>query len=272
MSSISGLSPVSMFILDQKDEVTSATQWVKTDVSTLSNVEKFKAEAGSITSADDLMGNYRALSVVLGAYGLSSLQNSTALVKDLLTQNPSSSSSVAARSSNVSWLTFARAFSDWNSSSSDGSQPFDTTDKIDAVVQKYEMNQYENSLNTDNSGVGNALYFARTMTASTSLAQVMSDSKLLKVVETVSGYDPTTFGALDYDQQVRLLQKTFKSSDFSSPEKIQHYAERYLGMLQISPQTTTSPATLLTLYGSDGSGDPILSLFGATSSNLSSLF
>ncbi|NHO32993.1 DUF1217 domain-containing protein [Acetobacter fallax] len=278
--SISGLSPVATYLAEEKDEAKSAANYAKTNATVSNDVASFEKDAPTITSATALMKNYKALSVVLGAYGLGSIQGETALVKDLLTQDPTSSTSVAAKSGNATWLAFAKAFSAWNeasSSSTSTTSPFADPTTLESVVTQYEQGQYETSLNNSTStpGVGSALYFTRTMTSSMTLNDIMADSKLLTVVETVSGFNPTQFGALDFDEQQRLLSKTVNLSDFSTPAKIQKYAEQYLATLQISPQPVTQPASLLSLYGSDGSTNTTLSLFGVTSSGsslVSSLF
>ena len=127
------------------------------------------------------------------------------------------------------------------------------------------MRQYEDSSALSDNGVGNALYFTRTMSSITSLSQLMSDPILLKVAETVSGYNPDQFGALDYDQQVRILSKKVDLTKLSTPKQIQQYAEQYLAMLQINPQTPDTPASMLDLFGGS-SDDDILSLFGDDSS------
>ncbi|GBQ98145.1 hypothetical protein AA23498_3116 [Acetobacter nitrogenifigens DSM 23921 = NBRC 105050] len=275
---VSGLSPVATYLQAMTDESESAATYAKTDGVEQNYISTFEKDAVNITSASSLMSNYKALAVVLGAYGLSSIQNETALVKDLLTQDPSSTSSVAAKSANPAWQKFAAAFSVWNqassSSSASSSSPFSDASSISSIVTSYEESKYESHLNdaSNGSGIGNALYFTRAMTTDMTLSQIMSDSTLLKVVETVSGYDPTEFGALDYDQQVQMLKKSVNLSDFSSTEKIQKYAERYLAMLQITPQTSSQPATLLSLYGSDGSNTNVaLSVFGISSASTSSL-
>lgn len=279
MSVITGLSPVALYEHDLKDEAKSASDYAKTDATVTNYTSSFEKDAVTITSASALMKNYKALSVVLGAYGLGSIQNSTALVKDLLTQDPTDPKSVSAKSGNAAWTAFAKAFSAFDTSGSSASttSPLADQSTVDSIVTKYEEKSYETALEAQQStsGVGNALYFTRTMTTGMTVDQIMSDATLLKVVETVSGYNPTQFGVLDYDEQKRLITKTYKASDFSSEANIQKYAERYLAILQFNPQTVTKPTTMLSLYGSDGSTDPTLSLFGITSSGtslVSSLF
>ena len=270
---ITGLSPVALYEHNLKDEGKAASNYSRTDVTVRNYTSSFEKDAVTITSASALMKNYKALTVVLGAYGLGSIQNSPALVKDLLTQDPTSSKSVSAKSGNAAWTAFAKAFSAFNTSGSSASttSPFADQSTVDSIITKYEEKSYETALEAQQStsGVGNALYFTRTMKTGMTVNQIMSDSTLLKVVETVSGYNPTQFGVLDYDEQKRLIQKTYKASDFSSEAKIQKYAERYLAILQFNPQTITKPATMLSLYGSDGSSDPTLSMFGITSSGAS---
>lgn len=270
---ISGISPVTQFLQAQKDEATSAATYAKTDTLTRREVTSFEQDAASITSADGLMKNYSALQVVLGAYGLGSIGNQTALIKKLLTQDPSSSTSLAKSSGNAQWLAFADAFKTMGENGGTATTTPFTSDVISSVVTKFQETQYEESKANTKSGVGNALYFVRSMTSDTTLSGIMSNSKLLNVVETVEGFDPDTFGALDYDQQVRMLGAKVDLKDFSSSEKIQKYAEKYLLMLQINPQTPDEPASLLDLFGGDDSDDGILALFGGSSdTSTSSLF
>ncbi|GAB6853252.1 DUF1217 domain-containing protein [Asaia astilbis] len=143
---------------------------------------------------------------------------------------------------------------------------------VNEIVSDYEKQQFETNDDNTDSGVGNALYFTRKMASVTSMSQLMSDSALLKVVETVSGFDPSTFGALSYDQQVRMLTGKVDFSKLKTTEQIQKYAEQYLTMLQINPQPADTPANMLDLFGGDSSKDGILALFGGTSSSSSSTY
>ncbi|WP_220790220.1 DUF1217 domain-containing protein [Gluconacetobacter takamatsuzukensis] len=143
---------------------------------------------------------------------------------------------------------------------------------VGQTLANFEKTQYENNTANQDSGVGDALYFTRTMGAGkiTDLAGLMSDSTLLKVVEVVNGYDPDQFGVLDYDQQVRLLQNKVDFSKLKTTQQIQQYAERYLAMLQINPPSTDKPASMMDLFGGGSSNSGIVSLFGAGSSSSSS--
>lgn len=141
---------------------------------------------------------------------------------------------------------------------------------IDQIITNYQKQQFESNDSNTDSGVGNALYFTRKMASVTSINQLMSDTKLLQVVETVSGYDPSTFGALSYNQQLRMLTKKVDFSKLKTPEQIQKYAEQYLTLLQITPQPVDKPADMLDLFGGDTSKSGILALFDDNDSSSSS--
>lgn len=249
------ISAIPQYLSIIKNEDGSADKWEKTSASTQNAVSGFQEAAASIKTPEQLLNNYRALSVVLGAYGMSSAINQTAVIKDLMTQDPSSSKSLAQTSGNPTWKAFAKDFSDWTTS------PLSSPDTIAKLSQNYLTNAYETSLNSDSSGLGDALYFTRTVTTDMKLENIMADPKLLKVAEVVSGFDPTQFGALDYDQQVRLLGQKLDMSKLRTKSGIQQFAQQYLALLQVHPDTSATPASLLTLYGANASSSGIIALF-----------
>ncbi|WP_249203135.1 DUF1217 domain-containing protein [Gluconobacter kondonii] len=263
-SSISAMPAIPQYVSIIKDEESSANKWEKTSVSTQQAVAAFKSDASSIKTPQQLLKNYKALKVVLGAYGMSSAIGETAVLTKLMTQDPTSAKSLAQTSGNSSWKAFAKAFSDWSTS------PLASADTVQKITQNYLTNSYEDSLQTETPGLGDALYFTRTAKTNMTLENVMADPKLLKVAEVVSGFDTTQFGALDYDQQVRLLGSKLDLSKLSTTKGIQQFAQQYLALLQIHPTKTTTPASMLTLYGGSGSTTSILSLFTGDSSDSSS--
>ncbi|WP_252348959.1 DUF1217 domain-containing protein [Gluconobacter cerevisiae] len=266
-SSISAMPAIPQYVSIVKNEESSANKWEKTSVPTQQAVSAFQNDASSIKTPQQLLKNYKALKVVLGAYGMSSAIGETAVLTKLMTQDPTSAKSLAQTSGNSSWKAFAKAFSNWSTS------PLASADTIQKITQNYLTNSYESSLETETPGLGDALYFTRTARTDMTLENVMADPKLLKVAEVVSGFDSTQFGALDYDQQVRLLGSKLDLSKLSTTKGIQQFAQQYLALLQIHPTKTSTPASMLTLYGGNGSTTSILSLFtGDSSSSSSSLY
>ncbi len=128
------------------------------------------------------------------------------------------------------------------------------TSNVTSIVSQYETNQYETAQGKLTPGMDSALYFTRTAPAITSVVQLMSDPTLLKVVTTDLGL-ADTYGSLPYDQQVTLITSKVKLSDFTSPSKIQNYAERFLaltGEQNAAGTSGTDPAMILLTGGSTG--------------------
>ena len=151
---------------------------------------------------------------------------------------------------------------------------------IDAIVAGAEINSYETKMGAQYAGMDDALYYTRTMGHITSINQLMSDPRLLSVVTTGLGMG-SYFGALDFNQQVRILTQKVDLKTATTPAGIKRSAEQYLiakaatvstaptGMAALLAGVTTSSSDLLSLINGGSistsaggsSGDPILSLF-----------
>jgi len=116
MSGISGLPPVPQYLAIEKDEQTYVQRAEQSDPQEQANVAYLEQVAPTITTPQDLLSNYRALGVVLSAFGMSGDINDTGLLKDLMTQNPQSSSSLAQQLASPLDLRFAQYFSNWTTS------------------------------------------------------------------------------------------------------------------------------------------------------------
>ncbi|MBR0559563.1 DUF1217 domain-containing protein [Neokomagataea anthophila] len=261
--SLPTMAAVPQYLSIVKDEQKSVQQWTKTSPQTQQTLQAFQKTAAQITTPDQLLKNYRALSVVLGAYGMSSSMGQTALLRQLMTQDPTATTSLASRGGNAAWKAFAKDFSNWSSS------PLASSTVLSKISQNYLTNSYENTVQTQTPGLGNALYFTRMVTNDTKLVNLMADPKLLKVAVTVAGFDPTQFGALDFPEQQRLLGSKLDLKQLATPQGVQKFAQRYLALLQIHPEKTSTPASMLTLYGASGGQNGILSLFGVDDGNSS---
>ena len=123
--------------------------------SSASDIANFQAVAPSIKTPQDLLNNYRALSFVTTAYGLGSEVNQTALLRKLMTQNPSSPSSLAQQLADPTYLKFAQALSNWNP------PPFSTAAGIQSVVSNYQQQSFQTSVGQDNTALQEAMVFTQ---------------------------------------------------------------------------------------------------------------
>lgn len=215
-----------------------------------SDIAYFKSVAPTLTTPDKLLGNYRALSFVTTAYGLGSEVNQTAILRKLLTQDPTASTSLAQQLADNNYRVFATALSTWTP------PPFSSQATINATIAGYQQHSFEASIGTDNSALQEAEYFTNTISGVTKLSQIMSDPALLDVVRTALGI-PTSFGGLTYDQQVEILAPRVDLKQFQTTDGVSKFVTRYLAMDELNQSTTATGS------------DPILSLFGGSSSSAS---
>ena len=232
-----------------------------------SDITYFQAQAPKLTSADALLKDYRSLSIVLGAFNVSDLLTSPALTRQLLTQDPSSTSSTVQKIGNPGYQIFANAFNQFQNN------PIGSSGGATSIINSYVENSFEAAQNTQTPGMQNALTFTRTASQFTSIAKLMSSSAALPVVVAQTGITFNTYANMSYDQQVTFLTNKIKLADFQSPAKVTKMAENYLIQAVQNPTawqaTTADTNTVLSLFGGSNTTS-ILSLFNGGSSTSSS--
>jgi hypothetical protein len=260
---IGGLSPATLYLQISKNESADVTRFEGYDPATKAAIARFQQQAPNLTTPDALLKDYRSLQVVLGAFNMSADIGDTALLKQLMTQNPSASTSLASRSGNPSYMRFAQAMSTWTP------PPLANAQSVATIVTQFATNNFEASEGAQNTGLQQALYFRRMIGSVTSIAQLMSDATLTSVAVTGSGL-PSQFGLLDYSQQVPILTKALDLSKFKDPSYVDRFVEKYFAETQASQSGSTTNATgILSLFsgsGATGGTDLLNTLFGSTSS------
>lgn len=252
-------SPIQTYLSDSTNEAKYANAAALGNAQQTNLINYFTAHAASITTPAALLGNYKALSVVLGAFGLGSLVNSTALVKQLITQNPSSTSSTAYRLGNAKYISFATAMQSWNP------PPFSTSSGVNAIITAYKKNNFEAQAGTQTPGLQQALYFTRMAGSIKTLTQLQSDSDLMAVAVTGLGLPLSDFDNLTFDQQTALMKQKLTISNLQKPSYVAHLAELYLVQQQLtsgSAVPTVQPGTLASLFtnASSNNGNGLLTI------------
>jgi len=259
------------FVMDSRNEQALANKWAQGNGQVKSDIAYFQAKAPTLTSAAALTKDYRSLKIVLGAYNVSGLLAYPALTNQLLTQDPSSSSSVAQKIGNPSYLAFVNAFNQFKNN------PLGSSSNVSTVVNSYVVNSYEAAQNTQTPGLQNALTFNRTASQITSIAQLMTNTPALTVAVAQTGVTFNTYANMSYDQQVAFLTRKLNLSDFQHPATVTKMAEQYLvqavqdpGEWNASAASTNTVVSLLgggsdtselSLFGVGSSSNPVLSLF-----------
>ena len=252
MGLLSGFDNIDGWAVLQKNSSALETAYAASS-SSASDIANFQSVASSITSPQQLLGNYRALSFVCTAFGLGSEVNQTAILQKLMTQDPSSSSSLAQQLADPAYLKFAQALSSWSP------PPFSTAAGIQSVVSNYQQQSFETSVGQDNTALQEAMVFTQGALGAKSLSDLMSSAAMTNVLTTALGL-PQAFGALDYDQQVAILTPRVNLQQFSTPQGVASFVQQYLAMAQIqsgsngTSGSSSSSSSILSLFNSSGSG------------------
>jgi hypothetical protein len=256
MSGTTGLSSIQLYTQYAANETKYATASVAANAQSTALIDYFKQVAPSLTTPQALLGNYKALTVVLGAFGLQDKIDDTAILKQLLTQDPSSKTSLAQQLGSAKYQLFAQALSNWNP------PPFSTAAGINQIVAAYTTNSFETTAGQQVSGLGNALYFTREASSLTSIAQVQADSNLLDVVVTGLGLPLDNFEELSFAQQTSILTSKLPLSQLQNAGDVQRLAERYLISQATDANDAPAPGSTVALFTgtTDSDGDDLLSI------------
>ena len=259
MSAVGG-DAIPVYLSSIKNESATAAKAEKASPTVEAAVAHFQAAAATIKTPQALLKDYQSLTVVLGSLGMSAMIGQTAVLQKLMTQDPTASTSLAKTSDNPAWQNFAKLMSGWTATST----PLTSTTARSTIVSNFITSSYEASQNNQYPGMGNALYFTRAATNVTSIDALMSDSTLLKVVETNLGLDPDQFGALDFDEQKSILTKDVQLKSFSTAAGVERQAEQFLALTGENGVAAVAPSGILSLFASSSEGESLTDIIGAS--------
>jgi len=279
MSGTTILPPIPAYTRISANEGKYVDAFASTDPQTKADAAYFLTQAASLTTPDALLKNYRALTIVLKAFGLSSYTQDTALLRQVMTQNPNDPKSTAYQINNPALTRFATAMGQF------ATPPFASAGNQAALINAQATNNFETQQDSLSPGIADALYFTRSISSITSIDQLMSDPKLLQVAQVATNM-PSQFGTLDFNMQVSMLSAQIKVSDFQKPGFVAQFVAKYLAINEennAAPADTTGAMAILTGSGSAnnilstmtpgsgaGSSDPVLALFSGISTTSSS--
>ncbi len=215
--------------------------------SAANDIKYFKSIAASFKTPEALLKNYRALTFVATSFGLGEQVNQTALLRKLMTEDPTKNSSLAQRLADDRYRNFAKVMSGWPP------PPFSSPATMDAVIAGFKRQSFETAIGKDSVPLQEATYFARSAKGVKLLSQVMSDKVLLDVVVTALGI-PQEFKALDYTQQVAILKPRLDMKQFATEAGVAKFVDKYLAMEQLKGGASSASSPLTALFNGGGGG------------------
>src|SRR5689334_22965021 len=136
-------SPVGLPIVDYQLATTNQAQLLaqfQKSSTTSADIAAYQAGVAKITTVDQFLANYKVLNVALSAYGMQDAINQKGLLKQLLTQDPTSTTALAQKLGKANYVAFAQAY--W-SLSTDGGAGLSSAASINTTAARYTNAQFQ---------------------------------------------------------------------------------------------------------------------------------
>src|SRR5262252_1885387 len=199
------------------------------------DISYFRSAIAKVTSADDLVKDYRLLKFTLTAFGLDSQINSQALIKKVLNSDLSDPDSLANKLADPRFRQLAQGFN----FAAGGASKVQNSSFVDGIVQNYVTVAFEQNSAQTNPGVRLALYFKRMAPTIKNWYQVLGDVPLYNVMTTtfhVSALGPSN----DVDKQAQFLEKRIGIANLQDPKFVDRFVSRFLASYDQSNDTSGS--------------------------------
>jgi hypothetical protein len=216
---------------------------IENDPSVKRETEYYNKTIKSIKTIDEFIKNDRVFKYAMKAYGLEDMAYAKALIKKLLQEGVSSSTSMANKMSNPLYKEFAKAFD----FAGKGAEATSAASATTEVVGKYIQQTLEQKEGSDNQGVRLALYFKRKASSVTTTMGILADKAMLQFVQTTFNI-PQAASRADIDLQVRNLEKLLDVKDFQDPKKVDRLIQRFSVMWDMNNASTQTVAPVLSLF------------------------
>src|SRR5713226_3463283 len=153
--------PIVDYIMATKNQAQYLAQFQKTP-SYAQAVAHYRDNIGNVTSVDALLKDRKLLTVALSAFQLESQINNTGIIRKLLSEDPTSKTSLAQQLIDPRYLRFAQTFAALRS---DGGASLQNPNSVNSVLAGYQTNEYDKWVanTTNDSTVRQALYFQQTI-------------------------------------------------------------------------------------------------------------
>ncbi|SNT03348.1 DUF1217 domain-containing protein [Tropicimonas sediminicola] len=225
----------------------------------LSDKEYFAANIAGVKTAEHLVGDYRLLSVALGAFGLDDDLQNRFFIRKVLEDGTSSADALSNKLSDKSYKALSEAFG-----FGEGIPPrTGLTGFADEIFSAYTERQFEISVGEKNEDFRLALNVERELAAIASgelsddgkWYSVMGSAPLRSVFETALGL-PESFSSLDIEDQLQTFRDkattAFGSGDvsqFADPDRMEKLVRTFLLRAELSDMSTglSSGSIALTL-------------------------
>ncbi|MEO1656178.1 MAG: DUF1217 domain-containing protein [Pseudomonadota bacterium] len=182
----------------------------------------FRDNIGQVTSAEDLMADFRLYRYALTAFDLSDTIDQRAIIERVLAEDTLSDESLVNRLPDERFLEMAEAFD----FAVVGAFNLGDPAFIDDVADRYRVVRSEEAEGEINDGVRLASYFLRNVGEIDNWFEVLADPPMREVVFTALGIPQEVQGS-DVDRLADELERRFAIEDFQDPEELDRFVQRF---------------------------------------------
>lgn len=224
----------------------------------------FRETIGTVTSAEELVGDFRLLRVSLTAFGLQDDLPNKFFIQRILDDGVVDDDALSNRLADKRYREFSEAFGFGT-----GLPPLSRLPGFaDKILDRFQAQSFEQAVGEVDGDMRLALNAARELPAlaadggknSTLWFRIMGNTPLREVFETAFGL-PSSVGTLDLDRQLTIFQDRAEDmlgssdvSQFTDPERMDELVRQFLARSQLSqlPASTSSASIALALLQGAG--------------------
>lgn len=193
------------------------------------DTEYYLENITKVKSIEDLMKDDRLFRYAMKAHGLADMTYAKAFMVKAMKEGIDDEDSFANKLTDKKYYEFVKTF-DFVSF---GATTTVRTRAQQGTVDMYLRQTLEENAGKQNEGVRLALYFERKAGDLTNFYEVLADPALSRVVRTALGL-PDSFASADIDKQVKLFEEKIDIADFSDPEKLSKFLQRFTSLWELS--------------------------------------
>jgi hypothetical protein len=239
--------------LSQKTRFLTGTDYTDAQDAANEEIDYFKTQMETITSADELLSNDRLVNFLLESQDIDPESVTTDDLKQMFTSDLDDKDSYVNQQSDTA---FAKIVSSFNFDI-DGNMTSDTLGTVQQrgdvynTVNNYYRQTMEEEQGDSNEGVRLALYFQRQAPTITSAYDILGDTALLSFF--TSAYSLSDyFSSQDLEKQAATVKNFIDLDQLTDPDYVEKIIQRFTALYDTENGTTDSTA-LTILQGSSTS-------------------
>ncbi len=213
----------------------------------------YQKNIANIESVKDLLADRKLVDIALVAKGLDPAKVTTADLRKMFDSDLNDPKSFVNTQKDPRFAELVASFN-FNDDSEIARLPKfgpQTRDQFMETQRKYLQQTLETQQGETNPGVRLALYFERKAPSITSAYDLLADKALAEVFRTTFSL-PDEVGAMDIDQQAKVVEKHLNLKDLADPAKLSKLLNRFSALYDIKNGQIAASSPIVTLYQGGG--------------------